>query len=530
MNCAASQGCKSSPSILLLSRLFLLARYSRLFTSLRSLKRYSLPVFHFFAAMVLLSLTSCKSWNSYVDDRLENSILHAEQIASRSPDCDKVFSLQECIDMAIKNNLDLKVAELKSNVSDKKMIAETMSLFPDLVVTNTRTKRNNEPGSSSQNLSTGIQTYDFSRSSEKDESNFKVEMLLGVLDFGLAYLNASQAKDKALLDKQQEARVRQNLQLDVASTYFRVATMQDSFDEAKSILEKSEKTISMLNEMSEKKDISPMRLMEEQRRFAALHQSIMNHFRSYHNACIELRTLMGLSPAGTLRVDLSSIKQPSQINLPEISVLERISLAQRPELYSQDIQLHITSTEAYKTILMMFPNVQAFTDFNHSSNPFLYNKSWWEIGIRAAYNVLKLPQQVAKYRSLAEEAEENDMRVIAVSIGILAQVRIAYSEFFDARDFYLLENKMSDLLSKQLLFAKGNFEEGGMYSAIDILRFQMDALDARIREMNSLEKFNISYHRLINVVGVTSFEEDIIKQIQGMIEDKSDKMQSLNLN
>ena len=38
----------------------------------------------------------------------------------------------------------------------------------------------------------------------------------------------------------------------------------------------------------------------------------------------------------------------------------------------------------------MFPNARIFLDFNNLNNSFLYNQNWWEMGVAAAFNLLKL--------------------------------------------------------------------------------------------------------------------------------------------
>nr|HPN85356.1 hypothetical protein [Victivallales bacterium] len=126
---------------------------------------------------------SCRSWESYLEERSEKASRHLAEISARELEEGRIVTLNECLDMAVTNNLDLKTAEIKRKVADKKVTAEVLGMLPDLTITETDTGRNNEPGSSSKNINTGGQTYDYSKSADRYERNFKAEMLFSALDF-----------------------------------------------------------------------------------------------------------------------------------------------------------------------------------------------------------------------------------------------------------------------------------------------------------------------------------------------------------
>jgi hypothetical protein len=251
----------------------------------------------------------------------------------------------------------------------------------------------------------------------------------------------------------------------------------------------------------------------------------MDYRRSYLNSCIELRTLMGFSPFGEIHVDSKSLAKLSEIDLPEIDLLEKISLTERPELFNLDIQANITLTEARKTILMMFPNVQMVGDFNNSSNSFLLHTSWWEIGVRAAYNVLKLPQHIAKYRSLNGEIDELEMQTLSMTIGVMAQVRIAYAEMLESKERYELDEKVYQIYYQHLEYALGSFNVGGALSQLEVDRMKMETAETQIQRTQSLGTYYVAYYRLMNAVGLSSMDKETI----GKLKMKVDKSESADL-
>ena len=480
---------------------------------------------NFAIVIIVILFTSCSSEDAYRRERVKKAEKHFENISGRIIEKGKVFLLPECIEQALKNNLDLQVSELKEKIANERVTAEILGMLPDLTVTNDYNARNNIPGSSSKSVATGGATYGYSQSQDQDENTFKVELLFSALDFGLAYLNVVQARDRTLIEKQQTQRASQNLRLDVAKAYFRVAATQDAIETTENLLEECRNIDKTFMELAKTKDVSLLRLLDEHKRFIRLQQRLMDYRRSYLNSCIELRTLMGFSPFGEIHVDSKSLAKLTEIDLPEIDLLEKISLTERPELFNLDIQANITLTEARKTILMMFPNVQMVGDFNNSSNSFLLHTSWWEIGVLAAYNVLKLPQHIAKYRSLNGEIDELEMQTLSMTIGVMAQVRIAYAEMLESKERYELDEKVYQIYYQHLEYALGSFNVGGALSQLEVDRMKMETAETQIQRTQSLGTYYVAYYRLMNAVGLSSMDKETISKLKM----KVDKSESADL-
>lgn len=474
------------------------------------------------ASTIAVMLFGCHSEDYYREERAKKAKKHFEEIGKKVIPKGKIFTMPECIKLALEQNLDLKVFELRESVNRERKTAAMLGMLPELNMSVDTTARNNEPGSSSENIKTGALTYAPSKSSEKTETNFKLEMALSVLDFGLAYLNSSQAEDRLLISKQQTRRAAQNLKLDVVKTYLNVAAAQDAIETTEKLIEKCKNIQNTISELSKTRAISPLRLLDERKRFIRLEKRLMAYRRSYQNACIELRALMGYLPINDIKVDTSCIKKISVVKLPEITQLERIALVERPELYQLDIQTSITITESRKTILMMFPQVRAFVDFTNSSNKFLYTQSWWEVGIRAAYNLLKLPEQVAKYYALESEADEIGMRTLALSIGIMSQVRIAHANMAEVQERYDLDEKIYQAYESHLKIAQQNYSGGGALPKLELDRIELETAETRIDRTLALSNYYLAYYRLLNTVGVSSLDPETVKTIIAEI-DNSDK-------
>ena len=95
-------------------------------------------------------------------------------------------------------------------------------MLPELTLSNNFTARSNTPASSSKKLVTSGETYGASTSEDRNVNYFNIDLMLSVLDFGLAYFNTQQAESRVLIRKQRTDRAVQNLTLMCVKTYFKV--------------------------------------------------------------------------------------------------------------------------------------------------------------------------------------------------------------------------------------------------------------------------------------------------------------------
>ncbi len=459
-----------------------------------------------------LAFSGCTSQDELKQQRIEKADKHFSAISKRVIPPETTLTLPQCIEAALKNNLDLKVGDLKEAVAKERMTAEMLGMLPEFTVSNSLTHRDNQPGSSSESLITGQQSLEPSKSSEPTENNLKIELALSTLDFGLAYFNSIQANDRTFLESQQNKRSAQNLIVDVVTAYFKVAAAQYAIERTERLLKVCDKVDSDLDALANDKTISPLRALDERKKFITQRKRLMEFRRSYENSCVELRSLMGYLPTKEIKVDASCLEKLNVINVSDPDILARIAIKERPELYQLDLQRHITVLEARKVILMMFPNVRAFTDFNNSTNKYLYNQSWMEIGFRAAYNLLKLPQQIEQYRTLDKEIDAVDVKTMSMTIGVLAQVRIAHANMMEIKDRYELDQKVYDAYEQHLGYAKNNAGVIGKISPIEIAKLEMETTETSIDRTISLSNYYLAYYRLLNTIGIEAIDQKKIDE------------------
>ena len=454
---------------------------------------------------MLVALAGCTTEKDLRDRRVDLAVRHFDRAKFRAVP-EKRLTLRECIDLAMEHNLDLKASKLEKDVADRQKVAELLRMLPEINFNYTGSHRSNEPASSSRSVSDDGSSYGASTSQERDLNYFNLDFALSVMDFGLAFFNTQQARDKALMVKQRNTRLAQNLALDVARVYFNVAVFQRAKAESEELLKLCKDRSALITELESKKVIDPFRAFEERRKFNDMERRLEYYVLQYENSAVELRSLLGYYATSNIRVDDSVLDEKKvgmldNLRLPGMEVMEQIALLHRPEMMERDIQRHINVLECHKIILSMFPSVRLFMDFNASSNTYLYNQTWWDLGINSAINLLKLPMKIAQLTAQGKAVDAEDVKAYGQAITIMAQVRVSHADFLSTRKIF----KQDDKVRKRDydLFNKANDRESvTTLSKLEVDHMRLQVANATILRTISLSNYYLACFRLLNAMGI----------------------------
>lgn len=468
-----------------------------------------------FGSAGLLVLSGCKSFDDYQEERVAYAVKHFERAQYSDIKSGQVLTLDECVRMAVKNNLDLKVFGLEEQVAKEMLTSEMLGMLPELNISNNLTGRTNTPASSSKQLhGNGPGTYSYSQSQDRNVNYLNVDLALSVLDFGLAFFNTQQSQDRMLLRQQRTRRAEQNLVLDTVRVYFQVAAAQRAINITTKLLEDCRNRYELIEKMGDSGQITPFRAFDEVRDFVDMEKRLTNYIRSYENSCVELRSLLGLYPDSGIKVDDSILDKVPEFTFPEMALMEQIALMKRPELYEIDMQKHINVLECRKTIVMMFPNVRMFVDFTNSNNSFLYHSTWWELGIRAAYNLLKLPQHISRYQAYSAQVDAEEARTYAQAIAVMAQVRIAHANLMATKERLDIDTKVNNAYRKNLKKAEGSSKVSGELSQLELAHMRLATAETEIERYLSLGNYYVAYFRILNTLGLENLHTATVEELE----------------
>ena len=462
------------------------------------------------AALALTVFCGCKTEEEFRLERAEKAMKHFEKSRFKQAADGKRLSLKDCIVLAQKHNLALKVEKLEKQVLREQKTAEMLGMLPELNIRNTFTSRSNTAASSSEKIGMGGLSYGYSSSTEDTVNDFSVGIALSTLDFGLAFFNTVQAKDRELMKEQRIRRTSQNLTLDVVKAYFKVASAQRAINITRKLLADCRDHYALIEKLAKSRAITPFRAFEETRKFMDMEKRLTNYIRNYENSCVELRALLGLDPSGEILVDDSCFSAVPKMEFPELVLLEQIALLERPELYEADIRKHISVVECRKELVKMIPSARMFVDFNNNDNSYLYHNTWYSIGINAAYNLLKLPKDIATYVARTSMVEAESQKIYSIGIGIMAQVRISHYNLRSVNERFAIDNRVCETYKKNLSWAVANRRIAGEMSRLELDRMRLETAEKEIERIISLGNVYVANFQMLNSLGVCKIDSDSI--------------------
>ena len=474
------------------------------------------------AGLAVAAVGGCKNFSEYQEERVNKAVAHFEQARYSNLKQGQVLTLNECVFLAKKNNLDLRVFGLEEQVAKEMQTSEFLGMLPELNISNNLTQRNNTPASSSRQVEggNGYGTYSYSQSQDRAVNYFNIDLALSAIDFGLAFFNTCQANDRTLLRQQRTRRAEQNLVLDVTRVYFQVAAAQRAVKVTRQLLQDCKQRYVLIEKMGNAGKITPFRAFDEVKRFVEMEKKLTNYIRSYENSCVELRSLMGLYPNAEIKVDDSILDTVPDFKFPEMELMEQIALMKRPELFEIDMQKHINVLECRKTLVSMFPNVRIFIDFTNSNNSFLYHNSWVEMGVRAAYNLLTLPRQISRFKAYSAQVDAEEYRSYAQAIAVMAQVRMVHANLMATKERLDIDNRIYTAYRKNLEKAEASKRISSELSELEIEHMKLATAEVEIEKYLSLGNYYVSYFRVLNTLGVENLHSKSVAELKKILEDE----------
>lgn len=461
-------------------------------------------------------LCGCKTEEDFRRERAEKAVRYFEVSKFRDRELTEnvTLNLKQCVETALAHNLDIKVYHQEEDIASEMRTAELLGMLPEINFNEHFSGRTNTPASSSRSFKGEGLTYGATQSQDRVSNLFNIDFALSIMDFGLAFFNSQQAQDRVILRKQRTERMVQNLTMDVIHAYCKVAAAQRAVTITKDLLHACKNRAVLIERLAKARQITPFRAFEETRKFNEMERSLTAFVVEYQNACVELRSLLGYYPSADILVDDSFLDQVPKTELPDLEVMEQIALIKRPELRSIEVERHINIVECRKAILSMFPTARIFLDYNVSSNEYLYNRNWWEFGINAAFNLLKLPQKIARAAAYDKQADTDLMRVYAQSIAVIAQVRIAHADIRANQDIYTKNARIYNHYRNTLAAAQKNRHLAvGDMTHFEIDHMKLTTAKADIEKTLALANYYVSFYRLMNSIGMSDYSSEALKDL-----------------
>lgn len=434
--------------------------------------------------------------------RLKNAEQDWDNLVDVAPvECS--LTLDEIVGIVLERNLDLLVKKMEYEYQYELVTGARLKMIPPLVLTGEVSGRNRNTGAASESLEPGVPPAPPSISSEQHVERWDLTFTFNLLDFGISYYRARQEVDRAIIKKMEYLRVRQKLIQDTIEEYWRARTALLGLEKSRDLFEENDKFLAFINEQIEKQILSKDKSLFRERQIMRQEIQMQLYEKEYHTSMQELAKLMGLTSVSFELVQEERI--PINLELPDVTFLEGLSLLNRPELYGLDMEEKAVRDEARVAFLQIFPNLSGLIGRFYDSNRFLIFNKWIYGGLRYTWNLLAIPYHLQDYLSELQHQEVKQVERLAVSIGILTQVNIAWLVYQDTFQEYLLVQRLADT-NQDLVRAVEMRESQGEISFSDVITdYRYDAVFTEVEALRAYGNVQTAIAQINFSIGIPFF-------------------------
>jgi outer membrane protein TolC len=417
-----------------------------------------------------------------------------------APGVSEPVTLAAALDYASRYNIELWIADQERQFQRELATHSMLKMLPSLMTGAEHSRRSRFDAATSISLQSGEESLEPSYSSEKTRDVWDIAATWSVLDFGISYLRARQQVAREWIAAERQRRVRQNLQLQVASTYWRAVTARESALLAEQIAGEVERMLEELRGEARAQTLSEREALTREVRLLEQLEELRRYKRFYLSAKTELATLMGLPPGAEFSLAEIDLDLPAGEFDPDIAELERAALRQRPELFEKDDEQAISRDEAHIAIAEMFPNLSLFWRYDINDDRLLAFREWQTAGLRVSWDLLTIPQQIQKHEAMQLQTELVARRRTALAVGILTQLHLALIDCEEGAAQYAIWSEIA-LRHRDLLAAIQSAVDSGKSNGGEALDQRLKYLKARARQLDAYANLQSARARLVNSIG-----------------------------
>jgi outer membrane protein TolC len=335
------------------------------------------------------------------------------------------IDLQEAMARALKYNLDQKVEIYEISLKVAELDLAHWNLLPNVVASSGFSDRNKASASSSYNLQSNTQNFGYSTSQDYREKTAELSFSWNILDFGLSYVRAQQAADKALIAKESRRKVVVRLMEDVRAAYWRAYSAQRLSSRLVTLERRTRAAMASSSALAVDRTTSPITAFTYRRELIEIQRTLLELQRELTVATFQLAALMNIAPGTPFVLAAPTPMAVSPVAAAGSAELTRIALENRPELRDLEYQKRINIREADAALLELLPGIQLYAGPSFDSNSFLLNHEWLGWGAKASWNLLKVFQYPARNNVVEGRTEALDQRALAMAMAIMTQVYVS---------------------------------------------------------------------------------------------------------
>ena len=465
----------------------------------------------FCIALFLAGCASMPTENEIVTGREEAAKQDLLVIRPVGINFEAPLTLEDCIQIGLRNNLKLRVADFDKEIASKETLAEKLRMLPGLTIDGRYEYRDKLRKSDVYNWKTDQDQPDYTVSELKDSGRANLSLTWNVIDTVLAYVRSDKAEMYENVLEKRHHRQAQFLALDITEAYWQAAAVEDALDYVHTVERKLKVLKRNIDSAVKLRALDIMSAKEAEMRLKELELTIRKLQARLSKARLNLSEYMGLNQNVEFTLYRAPIK-PVVAALPhtrdlDIDRLEEYALTHRPDLFETDMNVRMQKQAAKEAFWKLFPGVNFFAASHYDANRLLLSNTWNSVGAGIGWNLLDLPSRIIEHQASGKAVNMAEVQRLMLTVGVITQVHIALLDYAIKVDrFRLLEDTY--VLSADLLDMAKEKKAVGKLPALAVTQRHLEEMAAKLRRDEAVVDLIVAHKRLCVAVGIDPLECD----------------------
>jgi len=432
-----------------------------------------------------------------------------DRVRQEQPAPSAAIDLHDALARALMYNLDYRAAYMTEALARADLSRSSFALWPQLALGAGYSSRDKEAASVSRDPLTGAQTLQPSVSSERNSTTAQLQMSWNALDFGVGYLRAKQKGNAALVAEEQRRKAFQTISQEVTVAWWRALAAQRVQPRLDELRARVESALERSRQMEEMRLRTSMPVLDYRRdlllslkRLSALHEEVLN-------ARNDLARLVALPEGSALTLaEPASADDPAWLPPLSREQLQRIALANRPELREFNYRQRISALEGKLAVATLMPSLNFYAGPRYDSNSFLVNNEWNDAGVQFSFNLLNLAALPAARRYSRAGAQAESLRADAMTAAVVAQVSLALRAVETDRSGWCLSRELGRVAEEREAQQRARAASSAGDELTQI-RTEVEGVLASLESAFSQAELQASHALLLNTLGVDPYPQDL---------------------
>ena len=418
---------------------------------------------------------------------------------------ERALAFQEVLEIALRNNFELRVAEHELEIASRERLASRLEMLPRLDAEAATTRRS-DPEVKAVLGPDGRPSGQSSLSEPKQSRTADLTLTWSVLDFMTAAIRSEQRELQAVQLEYRRQKIRQRIALEVTTAYWRAAAAEDALEYSYNVKRQMERQYERLTASMRDRSVSLLAGKEAQLKLIELSIAIQKLHGNLSTARLELVQLMGLRQnveislqRPNLRAVISTLPRPSDLDIKQ---LEFVALRHHPVLFENDLQAKILQEDTRAAMISLFPGLSLFAGRHYDDSALLSTNTWNAIGAELSWNLFALPAKFQRLgaRELAEQRGEVERALVTASV--ITQVHLGLLDYAIKADRFLLMDD-SYKITQDIEGMTDVLRTAGQVTDMQYTERLLENLATKLRRDEAVVELFASYAKLFASIGLT---------------------------